>query len=295
MKPTTGRRIFLSINTVVLSFMALLCLIPVIHILALSLSERAVVSAGLVSLLPINFTTASYKYVLQKNEFWDAMLVSIKRIILGGGLSIPITIMTAYPLSKSNKKFKQRSIYAWFFIFTILFHGGLIPSFMLIRGLKLIDSIWALVLPSVIQVYNIIMLMNFFRGLPDELEEAAFMDGAGHMRILWKIFVPISTAGIATITLFTMVGHWNEWFAGIIYMNRPKNYPLQSYLQTIVVQRSLSEINIASTTEMEELLLISDRTFKAAQIFIGMVPILCVYPFLQKYFMKGIVLGSVKG
>ena len=157
------------------------------------------------------------------------------------------------------------------------------------------DSIWALILPGIIPVFNVVLLLNFFRDLPKELEEAARMDGASHFRILWRIYVPLAAPAIATISLFTIVGYWNEWFSGMIYMNRPENYPLQTYLQSVVVQTSLTEVSTGSLAEMRDRMLISDRTFKSAQIFLGALPILCVYPWLQKYFTKGMTLGGVKG
>ena len=163
---------------------------------------------------------------------------------------------------------------------------------MLVYSIGLIDNLWVLILPGAVPVFNVILLLNFFRNLPKELEEAALVDGAGHFRILWQIFVPISKAALATLVLFSAVGHWNSWFDGMIYMNRPEHYPLQTYLQSVIVMRDLS---LLSNEEWKNLQLISDRTVKSAQIFMGAIPILAIYPFLQRYFVKGIVLGSVKG
>jgi len=196
-------------------------------------------------------------------------------------------------LAKEVRQFRYRTAYAWAFVFSMLFSGGLIPMYMLIRSLGMIDTIWALVLPGAIPVFNVVLLLNFYRSLPKELEEAAFMDGAGHWRTLWTLYVPLSLPALATIGLFATVGHWNSWFDGIIYMNSPDNYPLQSYLRTVVVQRDLSSMTY--TEALQESRQISDRTLKAAQIFLGALPILLLYPFLQRYFMQGIVLGSVKG
>lgn len=153
----------------------------------------------------------------------------------------------------------------------------------------MLDTIWALTLPNAVMVFNIVLMLNFFRNLPKELEEAAFMDGAGHWSILIKIYLPLSMPSIATILLFTIVYQWNEWFYGIIFMNRPENYPLASYLQTVLIRSDM--IQDAALNEMAAL---NDRTAKAAQIFLGALPVLAVYPFLQKYFAKGITLGSVK-
>lgn len=295
MKKSIPRKVFVCVNTLFLLALSFICLLPVIYILSISLSSKAAVSAGYVKLLPVDFTLASYRYVMEKKEFWLSILVTLKRVILGGGISLFLTILTAYPLSKPNTQFKARTLYVWYFVITILFSGGLIPTYMVVREAGLIDSIWALVLPGSVPVFNMVILLNFFRELPKELEEAAIVDGADHLRIMWKIYVPLSAPAIATVALFILVGHWNEWFNGLIYMNRPEHYPLQTYLQSVVVQTSLSEMNTGSLAEMRDRLLISDRTYKAAQIFIGALPIMCVYPWLQKYFTKGITLGGVKG
>ncbi len=179
-------------------------------------------------------------------------------------------------------------------MFTILFNGGLIPWYMTIKATGILDTIWALILPGAVQVFNCILLLNFFRGLPKGLEEAAFVDGANHVKILFRIFVPLSTPALATVALFTIVMHWNSWFDGMILMNSPDKYPLQSYLQTVVVKLNTSSFASIDPVQAKLLNQISDRTVKAAQIFMATLPILLVYPFLQKYFMSGIVLGSVK-
>jgi putative aldouronate transport system permease protein len=211
---------------------------------------------------------------------------------LGVTINMLLTILTAYPLSKETSRFKARTLYAWFFFFTELFNGGLIPGYMLVNSLKLIDTLWVLLLPGAVPVFSVVLLLNFFRQLPQEMEEAARMDGAGHWQILWRIYVPTSTAALATLVLFSAVNHWNSWFDGMIFMNRPEHYPLQTYLQSVIVRRDLSLVGAESWKNMQA---ISDRTVKSAQIFMGALPILIVYPFLQRFFVKGIVLGSVKG
>jgi len=177
--------------------------------------------------------------------------------------------------------------------FTMLFGGGLIPSFLLINNLGLMNSIWALVLPGAVSVWNIILMLNFFRQLPKELDEAAFIDGATHWTVLWKIYVPTSKAVIATVTLFTVVGQWNAWFDGMIYMTQER-FPLQTFLYfTLQAAGSLEMLNEAQ--QMEAFRHLTQDTLQAAQIFVGALPVIMLYPFLQKYFTKGIVLGSVKG
>ncbi len=284
--------VFTIVNTIFLILSALLCVIPLIHILAVSFSSSAAASAGKVVFWPVEFTLNSYNYVAKRAAFWNSMLVSVERIALGGVVNLVLTILCAYPLSKEKSDFKFRTFYAWAFFITMLFSGGLIPWYIVIKEAGLLDSLWALVLPGAVPVFSVILLLNFFREIPKELSEAAFIDGAGHWTTLWRIYVPVSTPSLATITLFSLVGHWNSWFDGLILMNKADNYPLQSYIQTIVVQRSYSML---SRQEISELATISDKTLRSSQIFLGTLPIILVYPFLQKYFVKGIVLGGVKG
>lgn len=289
---SSGRKAFLVFDYAILIMGAVLCLLPMIHVLALSFSTSAAASAGRVTLWPVDFTLSSYKYVINKPEFFRSFFVSLERVALGVPLSMFLTILVAYPLSKDTKTLSFRKFYTVFFMITILFGGGLIPWYMTIKKAGLIDSIFALVIPGAVPVFNIIILLNFFRGLPKEIEEAAFIDGASHWRSLWKIYVPLSIPSLATLILFSAVGHWNSWFDGIVLMNRTEHYPLQSYLQTVIVKKDIALVTIQDLKELSE---VSDRTTRASQIFLGALPILVLYPFLQKYFMHGLVLGSVKG
>lgn len=284
--------VFPVINAIILVTLALICLIPMIHILAVSLSSNAAAATGKVTLWPRDFSLNSYMYVARRAAFWRSMLVSVERIALGGTINLLLVILIAYPLSKERAEFRSRTFYAWAFFITMLFGGGLIPWYMVIKQLGLLDSIWALVLPNAVPVFSVILMLNFFRQVPKELAEAAFIDGAGQWITLWRLYVPLSTPALATVLLFALVGHWNSWFDGLILMNSPNNYPLQSYIQTIVVQRTFSQL---SREEIQQLVTISDKTLRSAQIFLGSLPIVLVYPFLQKYFVKGIVLGGVKG
>jgi putative aldouronate transport system permease protein len=279
-------------NTCFLILAGLICLIPMIHIAAVSFSSSAAAATGKVTLWPLDFSLNSYDYVAKRAAFWRSMGVSVQRIVLGGTINLLLVILTAYPLSKERSEFGARTFFAWAFFITMLFGGGLIPWYMVIRQFKLIDTIWALVLPGAVPVFSMILMLNFFRQVPKDLAEAAEIDGAGHWMTLFRIYVPVSTPALATILLFALVGHWNSWFDGLILMNSPDNYPLQSYIQTIVVQRTYSQL---TREEIEQLASISDKTLRSAQIFIGSIPIVLVYPFLQKYFVKGIVLGGVKG
>lgn len=286
-----GRRLFLAGNTLFLSLLALLCFAPLIHVLAVSFSDSAAVAAGEVTFWPVDFSLKSYDFIISRPEFMRAFLITLERVVLGTTLNMLLTIMIAYPLSKEARAFRLRTVYVWLFVFTILFSGGLVPWYMTIKYTGLLDTIWALVLPGAVPVFNVILLLNFFRGLPKELEESCFMDGAGHVRTLWSVYLPLSLPGLATVGLFTIVGHWNGWFDGLILMNKPEHYPLSSYLQTIIINFDFSQVKQEDIHKLEQ---ISTRTSKAAQIIVGALPILLVYPFLQRFFVKGIVMGSVK-
>jgi len=288
---SNSRNVFIFFNSAFMAAISMLCLLPMINVLAISFSSKIAAAAGEVNLWPVDFQLTSYWYVLRKPEFLRAFGVSVQRVILGLCVNMVLIILAAYPLSKEKKDFHFRGVYVWFFVFTMLFGGGLIPLYMVVRAAGLLDSIWALILPGALPVYNTVILLNFFRGLSKELSESAFMDGAGHWTILWRIYVPLSLPSLATLSLFVIVGHWNSWFDGMIYMNSTRNQPLQTYMQQFVVQ---SKPLTVSKEYLKMLEYISDRTVKSAQIFIGALPVLAVYPFMQRYFIKGLVMGSVK-
>lgn len=287
---TKGYRVFSIINTCFLIILAIMCIIPLVHVLAVSFSAKSAADANLVGLWPKQFSVEAYKKTIDNAVFLHSIWISIQRTVIGTGLTLLITFLAAYPLSKENSAFKGRNIYSWLFVFTMVFNGGMIPFYIVVQKLGLMNSFWVLVLPGAVNTFLIILMLNFFRGIPKELEEAALIDGAGHFRTLFNIYLPISLPSIATIALFSMVFHWNSWFDGLLYMNNSDKFPLATFLQTVIIQRDMSSMSI-NPKEME---LISQTTVRAAQIFIGAAPILLVYPFLQKYFVKGMTLGSVK-
>ncbi|MCG7376485.1 putative aldouronate transport system permease protein [Paenibacillus amylolyticus] len=288
-------RWFLGFNYVILTILALLCLFPIVNILAISFSSSDAVKAGSVTFWPVDFTLSSYKYILENQQFLNSFGTSLLRVVLGVSINLIFTILVAYPLSKEATKFRARTAYAWIFVFTMLFSGGLIPGYLVVKEAGLLDSIWALILPGAVPIFNVLLMLNFFRGLPKELEEASWMDGAGHARTLWSIYLPISLPSIATITLFAMVGHWNAWFDGMIYMKSPEHYPLATYLQSMLQQVTMIQSEMMTLEDATLLSQVSDRTTQASQIFLSVIPILLVYPFLQRYFVHGLVVGSVKG
>lgn len=292
MKQTPGEKVFYALNSIFLICVALLCLAPLAHIFVVSFSANDMVTAGLVTFWPKNFTLVAYDYILHNRLFWSGMWVSTQRIIIGVSLNLLLTVLAAYPLSKEKERFRSRTYYAWFIFISMIFNGGLIPWYMTIREVKLLDTIWALVIPGAVPVFIVLLLLNFFRGIPKEMEEAAVIDGSGQWRLLFQIYLPLSKPALATVAVLAMLTHWNSWFDGLILMNDPNHYPLLTYLQAAVINIDYSTL---SEAEIMRLSALGERTNKAAQIFLGSLPIMLCYPFFQKYFTQGIVLGSVKG
>lgn len=276
---------------VILLIAALSCLIPILNTVAISFSSK--VYANEVFLLPKGFTTASYKEILKDEQFLRSFWVSVKKVVIGSTLQMLMTILMAYPLSKSRRIFPARGHYMRAIIVCMLFSGGTIPWYLVIKMLGLIDSFWALVLPGCVNISNTIIMMNFFKGLPQSMAESAAIDGATPLTTLFRIYVPLSTPSIATLSLFTIVGHWNGYFDGMILINDPKKMPLQTYIQSLVADIS-NKINSMTPEEILQYSQISNMTFNAAKIVVAMVPVMVIYPVLQKYFVKGLVMGAVK-
>lgn len=270
--------------------MTLCCLLPLLNTLAISFSNNSAVNANQVGILPVGFTLSSYKKLLEDNQFWRSAWISVLRVVLGTGLSMLMMILLAYPLSKSKNRFASRDIYMKLVIFAMLFNGGLIPGYIIVSKLHLLNTIWALVLPGAVPVFNVILLMNFMKGLPEALEEAAVIDGASEWTILTRVVLPISKPGLATVALFCIVNHWNDYFQGLIYMRTPSKYPLQTYIQQLTIDVS----QITDPQQLIYFMTISTRTLNAAKIVVATVPLLVIYPFLQRYFVTGIVIGAVK-
>ncbi len=289
---STGRKVFRVVNVIILSLLALLCLLPFVNVIAISFSNSFYVDSNQVYFWPKGWTLSAYTYILTRASFWSSFRTSILRVLLGGSLNLFFIILTAYPLSKSNDKLHFRNVYTWYFFITMLVSGGMIPSYLLIAKLGLRDTIWSLVLPGALPVFNLVLMLNFFRQVPTALEEAALIDGAGHLRTLVQIYLPVSLPAIATITLFCIVNHWNAWFDGMIYITSPSKIPMQTYLRSILIDMNMAEM---SADDYELYAALANRTVKCSQIIVATIPILCVYPFLQRYFVSGIVLGSVKG
>jgi len=289
-----ARRVFNVVNYIILIGTGLICLIPFVNLFAISFSGSGAVAAGRVMFWPVEFTTASYDFAFRNGKFFPALLISIERVILGTGVNLLFMVMAAYPLSKSKQQFRARNAFMVYFVATMILSGGLIPTYIVVTKLKLLNSIWALILPGALPVWTMVILMNFIRQMPQEIEEAAIVDGAGIFRRLVNVMLPLLKPALATVSLFCAVWHWNDWFSGLIYMQSPTKYPLQTYLQGLLLKME-EMMKIAGVDYALLLSMLSVRTGRAAQLFLGAIPMMILYPFLQKYFTKGLVMGSVKG
>ncbi len=276
----------------ILVALAMSCILPILHTVALSVSDQALSAAGKVYLLPKGFNLNSYDRLFRESIFLTAFGISILRVVLALVISGGVTILAAFALSREPRHFRGRNAYLWILVFTMLFNAGTIPWYMAIKTAGLLDTIWALILPCAVSAYNIILMMNFFRGIPPSLEESAVVDGAGPWRTLLQIYVPLSKPSIATIALFIVVYHWNNFYDGLVLMSRPAHYPLQTYIYQLTVT-----IDVRTVTNIEalrEMMKVSGLSLNAAKLVVSMLPILMIYPLLQRYFVTGLTLGAVK-
>jgi putative aldouronate transport system permease protein len=268
-----------------------LCLLPILYILATSFSGRDAIALGQVTFWPVDFTFDNYVYVMKDRAFFTAFRVSVVRTALALVIQLALVIMASYPISLSSRRFHARGFYTWVFLIAVLFSGGLIPTYITVLRTGIINTIWALILPGAVPLFYVILMQNFMKGIPDEISESAAIDGAGHFRIMTQIILPLSRVSIATIALFILVGNWNAWYDGMLYINAQAKWPLQTYLRTVVIK-----VDPSANMDFESFAArLAAEGADAAKIFIALFPILLVYPFAQKYFVKGIVLGSVKG
>lgn len=283
--------IFGILNTFLLCAVALFGILPFIHMIAVSFSSGNMSAQNLVGLWPKEFSLEAYKEALSDDALFAAVGVSLKRVLLGTAITMVLTVFTAYPVSLESKEFPGRKFYVVFMVITMLFTGGMIPSYVLISDLGLMDKIWAIVIPGAIPVFNVIVLLNFFRGIPKEVKEAAIIDGVSDFGMLLRIYLPLAVPCLITLTMFCLIGHWNAWFDGLIYMRDSANYPLQTYLQ--VKLESLNDIK--SQQDVAQMLLVSDRGLMYAYVVLSCLPVLAVFPLLSRYIKGGLTIGSVKG
>lgn len=271
----------------ILTLIGFVCLYPFLNVLAYSFSGYNAVLSGKVTFFPIDFNVEAYREILHKAQIWIAMNVTVFITLAGTLIGLLLTIFAAYALSRND--LPGRKILSSIILFTMYFNGGIIPTFMVVKGLGMYDSLTALVIPQAINVFNFIVMRTFFRQLPESLEEAAKIDGASDMQILIKIVLPLSVPIIATIGLFYAVQYWNGYFDALLYIQSPDKYTLQLRLRSLLFADELNSAGEAVGTK------VMTQSLKMACVAVSTLPILVVYPWLQKYFVKGVMLGSVKG
>lgn len=286
-----GDRVFLVVDYILLFIVSLTCLLPVVHVAALSFSDTVSASTNSVLFLPKGFNMAAYETMFSNPIFLNSFFVSIFRTLVGTAINLVLAILAAYPLSKEDEELRGRKWISLFFIIPMMVSGGLIPNYLLVNSLGLMDSLWALILPGCLPIANVVLMMNFFRGINRSIFESAEIDGANDFTILLRIALPLATASIATVTLFQMVAHWNDWFGATIYINDNRKWPLQTLLRQMLQSIDISTFGAETISKLR---LLSDRSFRSAMIIFATIPILCVYPFMQKHFVSGITIGSVK-
>lgn len=287
-KPSLGSRLFDAANVAILIVFSLVTLFPFLYILATSLAPLQQVLRGGLILWPEEVTWDAYRTIFSNAHFVRSLMTTVFVTVVGTLTNLMFTVFMAYPLAK--KRLKGRRTMLFLVVFTILFSGGMIPTYMVVKSVGLMNTVWSLILPGAISAFNLIIMKNFFQGIPEELEEAARIDGCKNLGVLFRIVLPLSMPALATFTLFYAVGHWNQFFAAVMYITKSNLWPIQVVLRQMIIEGSTQDFEVA----MGELNIIP-ATIKMAAIIVATVPILLVYPFLQKHFAKGVLLGSVKG
>lgn len=276
------------INKLLLFFMAMMCILPFYYVVVVSFSDPMLVREGKLILVPKKFSLKAYEMILRQPIFYNAFTVTIIRTILGTFLNLLLQCTMAYSLSK--KRLIGRNVFTFMLLFTILFNGGMIPTYLVVRYTKLINTIWALIIPNAINAWNILILINFFASIPESIEESASIDGANDFTIFFRLILPLAIPGVATIALFIAVYHWNNLMDGVLYINTSSLKPLQVYLRDLVMRSQMQDMFQDAGEQT-----IPSLTIQTAAIFASTFPILLVYPFVQRYFVKGIMIGAVKG
>lgn len=291
---TLGYRIFLVFDYIILGVIALLCLLPVVHVAFASFSDPAWVmnQSGLI-LWPHGFTLSGYKLVLGTKTIMTGYANTIFYVFSATALGLLITVLGAYPLSR--KECLWSNTIMLFISFTMLFNGGMIATYVVIRSLGLMDTRAAMILPSCVSAFNLILVRTAMSSVPRELDESAMLDGAGPVRILFQIYMPLIKATIATVILYYAVGHWNSWFNASLYLKDRAKFPLQLILQEILVANDTSAANATSSADLTGVADLYKQLVKYCTIMVATVPVLCFYPFVMKYFKKGVMIGSIKG
>lgn len=291
LKYSPGEVVFDAFNCLLLGLFALACILPFLYIIAGSLATNYEFKTRAFFIVPRSFTLASYGYIFSSATLINSMLVSVERTVLGTAISMALTLTMAYPLTR--KSLWGRDFILGIVLFCMLFSGGMIPTFLVVRGLKIFNSIWALVLPGAIAVSSLIVVKTFFQNLPAGLEEAACIDGCNDAQIFLRIVLPLSMPVIATFSLFYAVAQWNSFFDALIYVNDQKLWPLQVVLRQLIM---MSQGALGESRAIDPFMgTIPEDGVKMSVIVVSTVPILMVYPFLQKHFTKGALIGAIKG
>lgn len=283
-------RMFTLINYSLLTLSSIITIIPFIYIVAVSFATPEEVAKGGLMLFPTKFTLGAYQYIFSTETLVRSILVSVYVTVLGTLINLLLTSFMAYPLARPT--LRGRGVVLFLVLFTMLFSGGIIPTYFVVKAFGMIDTYWSLIIPGAISAFNLIVLKNFFQQIPEELEEAAKIDGCHDLGILFRIVLPLSMPAMATFGLFYAVAHWNSYFSAVMYINDSEKWPVQIVLRQIVL---LSQDMIGDSTAQAEPMEYLPQTIRMASIVIATIPIVIVYPFLQKYFAKGVMLGSVKG
>jgi putative aldouronate transport system permease protein len=286
---SAGEKWFAVFNYTLLSLFGFVTFAPFLNVVAQSFSDNLAIVAGEVGLWPSGFHWDAYIKILNQAEFIQAFNVTVGRTVVGSLFSVLLTALLAYPLSKAY--IRGRSGVLFYVFFTMLFSGGMIPNFLVVKSLGLFNSFWVYILPGAISAFHVIILKNFFQSVPVEVEESAVMDGCSNLGILFRIVVPLSMPAIATIALFNAVHHWNSFFDAVLYVNNDRLYPLQIFLRNLIAANQTQTDGLQGTNVDE---IINPESLKAAALITSMLPIIIAYPLLQKYFVKGITLGSIK-
>lgn len=288
-KLSIGEKVFYTIDYIIVFLVAASCLYPFVYILSASLSDPFAVTRGDVILFPIGFNIEAYKNVFSSNEIWVAYKNTLWYVIVGTAVNVFMTVLMAYPLSR--KKFAGRKVINLFVGFTLFFSAPLVPTFLVVKSVGLMNSMWALVIPTAIDTFYLIIVRSFFEEIPESLFEAAVIDGCNDIQILYKIIIFLSGPILAVMILFYAVAHWNSYFGALLYLNDDKLYPLQMVLRKILIALDANTM-AGKAYDRKDLITMGVRY---ASIIVSTVPILCIYPFLQKYFVKGVMIGSIKG
>lgn len=291
MRYSLGSRVFDVVNYIFMILLVIVMVYPLMNVLSISLSEPDYIALGEVSWYPKGFNIKGYEVILEKSQLYISYKNTIVYALIGTLITLVMTSLMAYPLSIPN--FKLKKFITIFLAVTMFFGGGMIPTYMVIKELHMLNTLWVMVIPGCVGAFNVFIYRSFFQGIPSELRESALMDGANDVTILFRIYMPLSKALLATFALFSVVAFWNEWFNALLYLKDENRYPLQMFLRSLIIENSGG-----ASEEIQRMVVgnkVNPKNIQMAAIIVTLAPILCIYPFIQKYFVKGAMVGSVKG